>query len=219
MICRKCKKDKPKTEYRYGHRACKDCDKKKKREDAKKIKKKEPWRRSYLSARIRCNSSKCLMYKRYGGRGIKFLMTRDDFKKLWFRDKAYKMGRPTIHRINNDGNYEVSNCKYVELSENSLCGRNPICLIKKCNLQVEGRGLCKRHYGQYWQFNLKDKILIKARIKEIMPKEREVSEDEFKSSIYYEKSPKVIAIVHQHYGEGLGYNQYKSDMDKAVEGI
>lgn len=51
-----------------------------------------------------------------------FLMTLDDFKELWFRDKAYLMKAPSIDRIDNDGNYIFSNCRFIELRENQSNG-------------------------------------------------------------------------------------------------
>jgi len=79
---------------------------------------KYPWIKSCYPAKQRCNNPKNKRYHRYGGRGIKFLMTSADFEYLWFRDKAYLMKKPSIDRINNDGNYELSNCRFIELSEN-----------------------------------------------------------------------------------------------------
>ena len=82
-----------------------------------------PWSISYDSAKQRCNNIKKDNYKSYGGRGIRFLMTIQDFKFLWFRDKAYLMKQPSIDRIDNDRNYELDNCRYMELIENISKGR------------------------------------------------------------------------------------------------
>jgi hypothetical protein len=83
-----------------------------------KLKKSKPWKLTYFTIRTRCNNSNIIQYKNYGGRGIKCLITEEELKKLWFRDKAYKMQRPSIDRIDNDGNYEYNNCRYIELSLN-----------------------------------------------------------------------------------------------------
>lgn len=89
------------------------------RESYIKYKNKYPWIMSFGSARDRCRNKNNLKFPRYGGRGIKFLMTPDDFKYLWFRDKAFLMTKPTIDRINNDGNYELKNCRFLEHRINS----------------------------------------------------------------------------------------------------
>ena len=49
-------------------------------------------------------------------------MTKDDFKFIWFRDKAHGMKQPSIDRIDNDGNYELSNCRFIEHRENARLG-------------------------------------------------------------------------------------------------
>ena len=63
----------------------------------------------------RCYNEKCSQYKNYGGRGIKIC-------KLWLNDRSkffdwalshgWKRGL-TIDRINNDGDYKPSNCRFV----------------------------------------------------------------------------------------------------------
>lgn len=88
------------------------------RERARLRKIKYPWEVKYDRARARCENPKTEMYYRYGGRGIKMVMTKEDFKFLWFRDKAFDMKNPSIDRINNNGNYELSNCRFIEMSLN-----------------------------------------------------------------------------------------------------
>lgn len=73
-----------------------------------------PWYYSYMAAKRRCYPSNS-----YGKRGIKFLMTMEDFKYLWFRDRAFEMDRPSIDRVSGKGSYELSNCRYIEFEENN----------------------------------------------------------------------------------------------------
>lgn len=89
----------------------------------KKYMKEHGWLSHYYDAKRRCTKSNRKDYPRYGGKGIKFLMTSEDFKFLWFRDKAYEMTKPSIDRINNKGNYELSNCRFIENVENTALSK------------------------------------------------------------------------------------------------
>lgn len=82
-------------------------------------KKARPWFRTYEGVRSRCRNPKDDHFISYGAKGIKLLMIPKDFETLWFRDSAYKMERPSIDRINNEGNYELGNCRYVEFEFNN----------------------------------------------------------------------------------------------------
>ena len=78
-----------------------------------------PWRKHFYSARRRCNNPKDSHYYLYGARNIKFLLTKEQIKELWFRDKAWLLEKPSIERINVNSNYEITNCKFIELNEQS----------------------------------------------------------------------------------------------------
>lgn len=79
-----------------------------------------PWKIVLHNIKYRCNNLNCKAYQWYGGRGIKCLITESELKQLWLRDKAYLLDIPSIDRINNDGNYEYSNCEFIELNENII---------------------------------------------------------------------------------------------------
>ncbi len=68
----------------------------------------------------RCNNKNVHAYKWYGGRGIKVCDEWRVFKvfEAWAYANGYQKGL-TIDRIDNDGNYEPSNCRWITQSENS----------------------------------------------------------------------------------------------------
>jgi len=72
------------------------------------------------SIKTRCEYPKAINYKYYGGKGIKCLLSLDDIKFLWKRDNADTLKKPSIDRIDSNGNYELSNCRFVELRQNVL---------------------------------------------------------------------------------------------------
>src|SRR3990167_10397037 len=55
----------------------------------------KPWYQSYHSAASRVKYPSHHYYKKH----LEFTMTVNDFRYLWFRDKAYKMEKPSIDRI------------------------------------------------------------------------------------------------------------------------
>ncbi len=80
----------------------------------------------------RCNDPRTNRYERYGGRGIKCLLTVQELELLWERDKADELKIPSIDRIDNNGNYTFDNCKFIEFRQNILnsWGGNPVPLYK-----------------------------------------------------------------------------------------
>lgn len=73
------------------------------------------------SMKYRCYTLTSPNYKHYGARGIcicdEWLNDLREFNK-WAIENGYKDGL-TIDRIDNDGNYEPSNCRWVTILENN----------------------------------------------------------------------------------------------------
>lgn len=74
----------------------------------------------------RCLNPNSVAYKNYGGRGVRVCerwLTFDGFQQDMFPTYTKTS---TIERIDVDGNYEPSNCKWITISENQRNKRNTI---------------------------------------------------------------------------------------------
>lgn len=97
-----------------------------------KFHEKYPWDRVFYNAKARCENPNYIRYEYYGGRGIKFLLTKKQIKFLWFRDKAYLLKKPSIDRIDDNGHYILDNCQFIEHVENVRKSTNkPILQLSK----------------------------------------------------------------------------------------
>jgi len=86
----------------------------------KELRKLYPWKYILVGIKQRCENPKDQDYKYYGLRGIKCNITEEEIKELYIRDNASQMKRPSIDRIDNDGDYCLSNCRFIEQSKNSI---------------------------------------------------------------------------------------------------
>lgn len=79
----------------------------------------------WMDMKTRCNNPNTPYFSKYGGRGIKVCDEWNDFET--FRDWAIANGYKddlTIDRINVDGNYESSNCRWATAKVQSNNKRN-----------------------------------------------------------------------------------------------
>ena len=86
----------------------------------------------YRSMLDRCNNPNHPSYRNYGGRGIKVCdewMDFDNFYK-WAMENGYdesaKHGKCTLDRIDVNGDYEPSNCRFVSMKTQQRNKRNNV---------------------------------------------------------------------------------------------
>ena len=108
--------------------------------------------RIWKAMKGRCKYPSTDYYKRYGGRGITYCEEWDVFLNFyeWSKSSGYKDGL-TLDRINNDGNYEPSNCRWITQKEQMSNTSQ--------NIFVEIDGVTKTIAGWSEQTGIKHKTL------------------------------------------------------------
>ena len=91
--------------------------------------------RIWIAMRNRCLNPNNASYADYGGRGIK-ICARWDSYEAFVEDMGQPEGSMQIDRINNDGNYEPSNCRWATIKDQSRNRRTTKRIVYK------GRALC-----------------------------------------------------------------------------
>lgn len=98
--------------------------------------------RAWFNLRQRCNNPNAMQYSNYGGRGIKVCERWNDYNNF-LKD----MGRcpktcSSIDRIDNDGDYTPSNCRWTSNKEQSINRRSTKLVT------VNGITLCCRDWAK-----------------------------------------------------------------------
>jgi hypothetical protein len=93
--------------------------------------------------RQRCERTYSNKYKSHGARGIAVCPEWHDYLvfKEWALDNGYQAGLQ-LDRINNDGNYEPSNCRFVTCAENNRNRRDTI------NLTINDQTMCLAEWAR-----------------------------------------------------------------------
>ena len=77
-----------------------------------------PWNKAYYNIRSRCLNTKDKRFSCYGGRGITTTLLPSDLRESFMRCKAYNLEKPSVDRIDPDGNYTTTNIRWVEMEKN-----------------------------------------------------------------------------------------------------
>ena len=140
--CSRCQEHKPYEEFNKNRRTndgfeyyCRDC----KRLIHKQLKEKCCLYTVVHNAKNRCNNSSHSSYNVYGGRGITYDHTFNDYKTFWkhygpiYEDaqKKYPGQKLTIDRIDTNGNYELGNIRFLPIKENSNNRRTNVLITYK----------------------------------------------------------------------------------------
>lgn len=88
---------------------------------------KEPWYNSFRCMHSRCYREKDASYMHYGGRGIKVCDEWHDIQNFekWVKDNPFFKGA-TLDRIDSNGDYEPSNCRWATMYDQDNNRRNTI---------------------------------------------------------------------------------------------
>lgn len=78
-----------------------------------------PWVRYRSWAIRRCKDRKSKWFPYYGAKGIECRLTVEETKRIWMRDRAFELKRPSLDRVDPAGHYEAGNCRFIEFDLNS----------------------------------------------------------------------------------------------------
>lgn len=110
---------------------------------------------TWASMLQRCRNPNNPSYPRYGGRGITVCERWLDFA-YFLEDMGERPDGHSIDRIDNEGNYEPSNCRWATPAEQNANQRpnwrgSRICSVPGCGRRHSGKGLCALHYQRQYR--------------------------------------------------------------------
>ena len=123
--------------------------------------------RAYYNAKHRCENKNHPRYSRYGGRGIKFKFS--SFKEFIEELGYKKFSNLSLDRIDNDGNYEIGNCRWATPREQNLNKTYPQKIKSNISISIKLGGnktLVSNRLRRGWSF---DKAISTPAIKNKNP--------------------------------------------------
>lgn len=110
---------------------------------------KDPIKIIFMGMKQRCYNEKHIAYKHYGARGIKiyteWLENPQSFYE-WAYNNGYTKGM-SIDRINANGNYEPSNCRFITMAEQQENRRINIMI------EIDGEKKCLQEWCDIYHIN------------------------------------------------------------------
>ena len=133
-----------------------------------KISKEIPEYNSWCSMKNRCYNKNDTNYLSYGGRGIKICKRWVNSFRDFYKDMGAKPSKKhSIDRVNNNGDYKPSNCRWAKPLEQAMNKRNNLLLTCKAGTKTQSewcRILKINHSSiQYWRKKGKDMNFIYER--------------------------------------------------------
>lgn len=104
---------------------------------------------TWLTMKKRCLYPKATGYHKYGGRGITVCQSWLESFENFLNDMGIKPSPShSLDRINNDGNYEPSNCRWATPAEQSANTRRSVSYIEKIDrLKTEIKTMCRHGHA------------------------------------------------------------------------
>jgi len=159
----------------------------------------------WSSMKSRCSNPNNNAYDRYGGRGIDYCDRWEDFENFWEDMKEGYSDDREIDRIDNDGNYNPENCRWVTTKDQQNNRTN--------NHRITHKG--KTQTISEWADELGIEMeTIRARINQLgWTEERALSEDvrEWGQWNPYQKSENVYRIPTRNGYKFSGKRKFPSE--------